>query len=654
MSKTHAVQKSAPTQALSSETPTSAPATGIDVQASPDSAMNMQSTHGNAAVAGMIFRSADGGGSGGGEGDPAGGVPPPPHGGGGAVPFQSQMEASFGEDFSSVQAFTGQAGPMGQLSANAAASGEQVAFASTNPDKGTVAHELTHVVQQRQGGQGVQRSARLSSPGDAAEREADSVASQVVAGNPVSVQAAPAAGIQRDPTGAARTTCSMDGPTQAEIDEAEFFVMGGQQGPITHTPSNGRGGFDATFYPEQSPGLLIEVRAAVIFVNPVTVSGSTVTPTDPDFQGVADYLNGLSPADQAAALPEFMWSTADADRNDWMTRLEGAVESAWSGQHQFHIARSGWDWIGAEVAVDVLTNARTTRDATDHLSIEAVKTPEFDNLYSYGHYSWAGGGATNDAHDQTMRIASTDIEGRPDDWTAPITIYFGSGSSALTPDGESELDSFAATWQGAPGTDGSNAVDINVEGYASSSGSAARNRRLSQQRVETVKNRLRGAGFTQLDSRITEEATGEDHADQTTDNEFDRRVDVSVDNPGGAQVLAVHEFGHTFGLDDQYAETNTDGSATGITGNPVQTGDTTDHDGMVQGMQDSYGNGLPPSIAENNDNVMSGGNEIRPEHYCTFHEALTVVTGIMEWALGPPGPKPTAVDAAGPDATPSP
>src|SRR3954470_15346745 len=117
------------------------------------------------------------------------------------VPFRRDMERSFGEDFSGVHAHVG--GPalagLDALGANAAARGDTIAFGTATPDRALVAHELTHVVQQRRHGiGGVQGKATLSQPGDRAEAEADDVARRVVAGEQVTVNAAPSGAIHRD------------------------------------------------------------------------------------------------------------------------------------------------------------------------------------------------------------------------------------------------------------------------------------------------------------------------------------------------------------------------------------------------------------------------------------------------------------------------
>ncbi len=113
------------------------------------------------------------------------------------IPYRNEMESSFGADFSRVNAYFGRDDPMNRLNAHAATSGERVAFSGFSPDKKRVAHELTHIVQQRRGGT-VQPKSQLSGVDDAAEREAESVAARAAAGERVIVSAAASSGIHRD------------------------------------------------------------------------------------------------------------------------------------------------------------------------------------------------------------------------------------------------------------------------------------------------------------------------------------------------------------------------------------------------------------------------------------------------------------------------
>ncbi|MBA3429133.1 MAG: hypothetical protein H0U07_11280 [Actinobacteria bacterium] len=109
----------------------------------------------------------------------------------------------------------------------------------------------------------------------------------------------------------------------------------------------------------------------------------------------------------------------------------------------------------------------------------------------------------------------------------------------------------------------------------------------------------------------------------------------------------MHEFGHAFGLDDEYADTAMYG------GSGKAVGDAVTHDASTKKMQDAGGNKLPGAIAETSDSIMSAGNVVRPQHYSTFHAALCSVSKETAWALGPPQPKPGAPGAA-PAPTPAP
>ncbi len=92
--------------------------------------------------------------------------------------LRSEMEQRLGSDFSDVRVHTG---PRAERSADAVSaraytSGSHVVIGAGGADKHTLAHELTHVIQQRQGPvSGVQNSdgLRVSDPSDRYEREAE-------------------------------------------------------------------------------------------------------------------------------------------------------------------------------------------------------------------------------------------------------------------------------------------------------------------------------------------------------------------------------------------------------------------------------------------------------------------------------------------------
>jgi hypothetical protein len=155
------------------------------------------------------------------------------------VPYRAEMERAFGHDLSGVRAHVGQGAALDGMGAQAAAQGEKVAFASATPDREVVAHELTHVVQQRQSGgpAPVARSATASHVDDASEVEARSAARSVASGGSATVSAAPSAALHfdwrkdlkslvSDEMGAVLIESALDGIPEAFLEEQLTQILG--------------------------------------------------------------------------------------------------------------------------------------------------------------------------------------------------------------------------------------------------------------------------------------------------------------------------------------------------------------------------------------------------------------------------------------------
>lgn len=121
-------------------------------------------------------------------------------------PTRARMERALSADFSSVRVHTGVAahGLTSRLNARALTAGGDILFSNGTYRPGTdagdrlLAHELTHVVQQRQG---IARKPLDGGRTDPLEREADAVADQVVAtgeGGGPTLTAGPVSMVQRD------------------------------------------------------------------------------------------------------------------------------------------------------------------------------------------------------------------------------------------------------------------------------------------------------------------------------------------------------------------------------------------------------------------------------------------------------------------------
>ncbi|WP_416973024.1 DUF4157 domain-containing protein [Streptomyces sp. 4F14] len=160
-----------------------------------------------------------------------------------AEPVRADMESRLGHDFSDVRLHTGEAArrSAAELGARAWTSGNHVVIGKGGGDPHTLAHELTHVVQQRQGpvsGTDNGSGLSVSDPSDRFEREAEATARRVMsrpAGDAAPAQTAPAhhghhheAPVQR-----------MEG-VEAEFDKRARDRLGGKLPGDTHLANSSR------------------------------------------------------------------------------------------------------------------------------------------------------------------------------------------------------------------------------------------------------------------------------------------------------------------------------------------------------------------------------------------------------------------------------
>jgi hypothetical protein len=144
---------------------------------------------------------------------------------------------------------------------------------------------------------------------------------------------------------------------------------------------------------------------------------------------------------------------------------------------------------------------------------------------------------------------------------------------------------------------------------------------------------MHSQGFVNVITRVSGSGKGEDEA-AGGEVEHDRRVDIVIGS-GGSQNTIAHEFGHAFGLGDEYANTPLVSPGLGRDTGTPQMGDPATHDTLVKQMVDAGGTPLKGAVCEPTD-FMSVGDVVRPQHYSTFHAALTDITDQSPWALGPP------------------
>jgi outer membrane protein OmpA-like peptidoglycan-associated protein len=460
----------------------------------------------------------------------------------------------------------------------------------------------------------------------------------------VARQAAPpapavASPIVAGPGGAPPQAVPVVGPTTgdpaADLAAADTFHKSGVRGPQAIQSTSGIGGFSATYSPG-SDSLTITIKGSVVFEHGIKPKGSGFEVGDP---GLAPVLARMPPPGprRTAFIAAFQWTTAE--EAPFLTDLARVVRDGWQGKHEFHVNRPQWQWIGAKVNVDIQVRKQeaTGRAADDHFSIKTVKVPPPGSGEAelrrdeQVNSEVAGDADRTNAFDQNMTLGSQDINPSARPLLATVPVFFAHDSAAVTAAERRKIRGFARRWQGAaPGTAGSRPASVELNAMTTASGSDAYNADLAQRRADAVRAELTAAGFNNVATRVTANPQGETPAAGSEEARF-RRVDMVPDG-GKAQNVAVHEFGHAFGLDDEYGAEF--GAGRPAAGTPVA------HDAATKKMTDAGGNALPGAVVENNNNIMSVGGEVQPQHYSTFHEALRAVTGIEEWALGPKQARP--------------
>ena len=418
---------------------------------------------------------------------------------------------------------------------------------------------------------------------------------------------------------------------------------------LVPSSGGGLGGFNAKFDPA-SRALIVTVNVGVTFVNGLQIDSSTgkVDPdgtgldlSDPDeldsFNELAAHainLDGntaLSTADKQSIV-DSQWRWA-GEENTWMSGYRSSVEQAWSGQHFF----VNKEWGELKSNVRVVVNVHSGTGKLDHCNAKIVKTPP--PPLDIGAYVQRG--SATDPNDQELIMSSSSVGPRPDNLLKQ-KLFFANNSASLDKassqpggagtDGRTFLQQYINTYKSAAGNDGQ---PIQIIGRASSTGAAAHNQTLSEQRAAAVENFLVSGGISATNAQRTTDS-GEGETGSGSEAEF-RRVDLTVGD-GVAQNVAAHEFGHMLGLDDEYA---TSAPGTGLisgTGNAVGT--AVDHNDLNNNAGQDLG--IDGAVSENNDNIMSLGNTVAPQHYSVFHFALEKVT-TKGWEYGGPGDAPSVI-----------
>ncbi|HET8952221.1 MAG TPA: OmpA family protein [Solirubrobacteraceae bacterium] len=425
-------------------------------------------------------------------------------------------------------------------------------------------------------------------------------------------------------------------PTAEQIAEADAWAAEGIRRGTNLTPgapgaglNNAPGGFDAEYDPAVGE-LVIIMRCGVEFTDGISRAGVA----RPGLQNQLDRANALPEPQRRARLAQFRWSEdkSDPERVAFKSGVETQIESFWGGRHEFFLRKQGWSWLGATVRID-LQVADKEDVPNAHLTMRPVKVPADVSLGAN-----VEPGQLENAQDQVMNLSSNlNASGS----FLNHFVTFGVNSSDVVGGQATKLQQVIDTFKGAeqpgqPGTADTRSIQTPVvlTGHASSTGTDEYNQALSERRVDSVADFMARNGFVNVVTRVSGEGVGESEA-TGGEVEHDRRVDIVIGS-GNSQNTISHEFGHAFGLGDEYANTPLVSSGLGRNTGTPQMGDDATHDTLVKQMVDAGGTPLAGAVCEPTDSIMSVGDVVRPQHYATFHASLTEITAQSPWALGPP------------------
>ncbi len=393
-----------------------------------------------------------------------------------------------------------------------------------------------------------------------------------------------------------RPTGAKPGPESGASREhglLEGFLASPVHGPMHLRAPTGIGGFEAS-YSTAARVELLRIGGGVEFKDGITIEAGKLSTSIGSLRTEVRRLGNLPQVHWAHLLRPYQWT--DSQKADWLQRLRTVVEGFWSGRFRFHATRPGWESLGATTALSIDVREGAKR-ADDHLALEVYRVP--DDL-SAGIGVLRSGGH---AQDNRMTLASADVAPRADNLLAS-SVTFAPG--ATSPNSPATLTTLAIRFKA--GSDTPPRMTWQVQGAGPGKQAEAN----ARQRFAAIRDHMATAGFDA--SRLEFEFGG------TGDWAF------VVVGDGKPQNIAVHEFGHALGLKDEYAKDP--GGLVNGTGKPAGT--PSGHDALARQ------HGLPGSVHENHDGLMSFGNLMRPQYAGPYLWALKQVTRMPDWADGPP------------------
>ncbi len=303
---------------------------------------------------------------------------------------------------------------------------------------------------------------------------------------------------------------------------------------------------------------------------------------------------------------------SDEERSEYIQNFESSVETAWSEKHELVLNDPDMDRHRSTVHIDVVSV-----EDPDNAHYRAIVARRRNNFRSKVE------GTRVELDDEDATNSDTNQVTRADKFKQVGDFYFDSAD--LNPDVEADLVEIETFLNDVPEAvrDGDDPIFIEYTGRASSEGSRAYNRQLSERRLTTVQNHI-NARVTPLTAVEIPSVQGEENTER--DSKY-RRVDVKIDLPttdepeSTTQNTAAHEAGHMFGLGDEYIEEE----------RPDHRFEG-DHQAFHNTVRDRIGeDAAEEMLVGNNESIMSHGMNVLRGHYIPFIAAILRITGNDNW-----------------------
>jgi outer membrane protein OmpA-like peptidoglycan-associated protein len=386
---------------------------------------------------------------------------------------------------------------------------------------------------------------------------------------------------------------------QAKLDE----IMSQTYTRQDFHPSTGAGLFDAIYAPGDGV-LTITVGISFNFVDG--------NPADPTWVASVG-----GPAAAAAFTPDkFAW-TAD-EQTAWKENALSRVMAVWNRRYTFFTQKACWQDVlpPVDVEIEIVERPATGPDKA-HFVTTVNKWPTEPGTSDTVMYPAAGvdqetarfhesgaDGIENPDVSNFMRNTGTRARYGQVATDNPGTIQFPQNVAEPSAADKTRLRTFGATLGAADMP----TFPVTLTGRSSSEGSPERNMTLSEDRARNVMNEIVGAGAKRQPTVVP---LGEAGSGPTPEW---RRVEIAVGDFVAQQTTVAHEFGHMFGLQDEYPTPD---------GGTRDVGTRVAHSALAERLIP----GQQPILAHHDEDIMSNGELVRPHHYVTFLEVLGVMTG---------------------------